>query len=143
MSSRAEGNTVTIGNTGSKSVVQNERSFDLFGVSHTTGQSLGVAAGEAVVQVIFHGFLSDGEAHRNGFVVVTCSPSFLRIVISNGSALVLHRSGGEARQLGFLFKATLRGFGLVDFLVLLAVLGVLKAEQSVQAGEQFFQQLCA
>ena len=84
-----------------------------------------------------------GKTHRDGFVGITSSPCFLRIVISNGRAFVLHRSGGEARQLGFFFKATLRGLGFVDFLVLFAVLSVLKAEQSVQAGQEFFQQLCA
>ena len=145
MSCREQNLTVAIGRVArtSEASVQNRSSFNLLGVSHTTGQSLGVTAGQAVVQVIFHGFLCDGEAHRNGFVGVTCSPCFLRIVISDGGAFVLDRCSGKARQLGFFFKATLRGLGFVDFLVLFAVFSVLQTEQGVQAGEQFLEQLCA
>ena len=72
-------------------------------------------------------------------MVVTSSPSFLRIVVRNGLAFVLHRSSGETGQLGLFFEGTLGGFGFENLLVLFAVLGVLQTEQSVQAREQFFE----
>ena len=106
MSCREQGHAVTIGGAGETSV-QDSCSFDLLGVSHTTGQSFGVSAGQAVVQVVFDSLFSDGEAQSDGLVSVASSESFLSIVISDGCAFVLDRSCGEAGQLNFLFKATL------------------------------------
>ncbi len=57
----------------------------------------------------------DGEAHRNGFVGVTCSPCFLCIVISDGRTLVFDWCLTEARQLCLFFEATLRCLCFVDF----------------------------
>ena len=143
MSSREQGDAVAVSYASGETSVQDSCTFDLLGVSHATGQSLGVAARQAVIQVVFHGFFSDGEAQSDGFVGVSSCEGFLSVVISDGSAFVLDRGCGEARQLNLFFKATLRSLGLVDFLVLFAVLSVLQTKQGVQAGKKFFQQLCA
>ena len=74
---------------------------------------------------------------------VASGERFLRVVVSDGGALVLDRCSSETSQLGLFFKTTLRFLGLVDFLVLFAVAGVLHTEQGVQTGEQLFEQLCA
>jgi len=67
----------------------------------------------------------------------------LRVVIADGRAFILDRSGSEAGQLGLFFEATLRFLCFVDFFVLLAVACVFQTEQGVQTGEQLFEQLCA
>ena len=74
---------------------------------------------------------------------VAGSERLLRIVVSDGRTLALDGCSRKASQLGLFFKATLRLLGLVEFLVLFAVAGVLHAEQGVQTGKQLFEQLCA
>ena len=143
VSSAEQCDAITVGNSSAETVVQDRSALDLLGVRHATGQSLGVAAGQAVIQVVFDCFFSDGEAHGDGFVVVTGGPCFLRVVISDGLAFVLDRGGREARQLRFFLEGTLRSFHFVDFLVLFAVASVFQTEQGVQTREQLFEQLCA
>jgi len=138
-----QGHAVATGVAGREAVVQNCSSLDLLGVCHGTSQTLGVASRQAVVQVVFDRFFSDRETQGDGFVVVASRPCFLSVVVSDSSAFSFHWGGTEAGQLGFLFERTLGSLGFVDFLVLFAVLCILQTEQSVQAGEQFFQQLCA
>ena len=135
--------TVTTQVRATETVVQDGSSFNLLGVGHGACQRLGVTSRQAVVQVVFNSFFSDGEAQGDGLVAVTGSERFLRIVISNGRTFVLDRSSAESGQLGFFFKATLRFLCFVDFFVLFAVACVLHTEQSVQTGKQFFEQLCA
>ena len=134
-----QSNAVAANIVGRETVVDNRRSFNLLGVRHSASQGLGVTSRQGVVQVIFHSLFRDGEAQGNGLVVVPSGERFLRIVISNGRALVLHWCSTEAGQLGFFFKATLRFLGFVEFLVLFAVTGVFQTEQSVQSGEQLFK----
>ena len=139
VSRREQGNTITVSNSGVEAVVNDSSSLDLLRVRHTASQSLSVTSRQAVVQVVFHRFFSDGETQGNGFVVVASGPSFLTIVISNGRAFVLHRSGREARQLGFLFKRAFRGLGVVDFLMLFAVTSIFQTKQCVQPRQEFFK----
>ena len=98
---------VATGVAGGEAVVQNCGGLHLLGVSHGTGQSLGVTSRQAVVQVIFDRFFSDRETQGDGFVGVTGGERFLRVVVSDGRAFVLDRCSGKASQLGFFFKATL------------------------------------
>ena len=42
--------------------------FDFLGVLEATGQSLGVASREAVVEVVLYSFFGDAETKSNGFV---------------------------------------------------------------------------
>ena len=129
------GGVARAGETG----VQDGSSFDLLGVRHSPGEGLGVTSREAVVQVVFHCLFGNGEAHSDSLVVVTSGPCFLRIVIRDGLALVLHRSGTEASQFGFFLERTLRRLLFINLFMLFAVTSVLHTEQSVQAGEKFFK----
>ena len=131
MCRREQAHAVAVGDAGVEALVQDCSSLDLLGVSHCTGQSLGVTGRQRVVQVVFHRLFGDGEAHSNRLMVITGGPDFLRVVVGDRSAFGLDRGGAEARKLQFFFERTLRGLGLVDRLVFVFVLLVLKAEQGV------------
>ena len=74
---------------------------------------------------------------------VASSEDFLTVVICDSRTFVLNRSSREARQLGFFFERTFRGFGLKDFLMLFAVACIFQTEQSVKSGQEFLEKLCA
>jgi len=130
---------VATGITGGEAVVQHCGCFDLLGVSHSTGQTLGITSRQAVIQVIFNRLFGDRETKGNGFVLVTSGPRFLRIIVRNCVAFVLDRRSRETGQLGFFFKRTLGSLGFVDFLVLFAVTSVLHTKQRIKAGKEFLQ----
>ena len=123
--------------------VQQRGCFDLLGVRHGASQRLGVASRQGVIEVVLHGFLGDGEAHRHGLVVVTSSERFLRVVVGDRGAFRLDGGSPEARQLHFLFERTLRGLGLVNLGVLVLVLAVLQTEEGIEPRQEFFKGLCA
>ena len=125
-----------------ESLVQQRSRLDLLGVRHGAGQRLGVAAGQRVVQVVFHRLFGDRETHGDGLMDVTGRPCFLRVVVSDGAAFGFHRGLTKAGQLGFFLERAVRRLGLVDFLVLFAVLLVLQAEQCVQTRQKFLEELC-
>ena len=137
--------TVTVGRVAraGEALVQDSCSLDLLGISHTTGQCFGVASRQTVVQVVFHGLFGQGEAHSNGLVRIARRPSFLSVVVNHGRTLVFHGGGAKAGQLGFFFKGTLGGFSFENLFVFFAVCSVLKAEQGVEAREQFLEELSA
>ena len=134
-----QGDAITARESGVEAVVQNSSSLGLLGVSHSTGQSLGVTRGQRVIEVVLNCLFSQREAKSNGLVCIASREDFLCVIVGNCAAFVLHRSGGEARQFGFLFKRTLRRLGLIDLFVLLTVGGILKTKQSIQARKKFFK----
>ncbi|MCG3774466.1 MAG: hypothetical protein JW395_1289 [Nitrospira sp.] len=76
-------------------------------------------------------------------MVVASGPRFLRVVVRNGRTFLLDGGCPEAGKLDLFFKRTLRGFGVVDVLMLVLILRVLKAKQGIEAGQEFLKELCA
>ncbi|MFO0003567.1 MAG: hypothetical protein ACK559_20810, partial [bacterium] len=136
-----QGGTVTAKVVAVEPVVQDRRSFYLLGVRHRTGQSLGVASRQTVVEVVFYGFFGDRKAKSNSLVGVASGPRLLRVVIRDSGAFRLDRCSREAGEFRLLFKATLGRFGVINFLVLFAVARILHAEEGVEAGKKLFKEL--
>ena len=123
--------------------VQQRSCLNLLRIGHGAGQCLGVTSRQRVVQVIFHSFFGNREAHGHRLVVITSGERFLCVVKRDGRAFRFNWSCAEAAQLDFFFERTFGGFGLVDVDVLVFVFGVLKTKQGVQARQKFFECLCA
>jgi len=58
-----------------------ERSLNLLGLSHRTGQSLGVAGRQTIVEVVLNGFFGQRERQSDGLVGVASSVDLLRLVV--------------------------------------------------------------
>ena len=139
MRGREQRLTITTREGSVEAVIQDRSRFHLLGVRHRTGQRLGVTSRQRVIEVVLDGLFSQAETQSDGFVVVTRSPRFLRVVVGDRLTFRLHRSRRESGQLGLLFERALGGLRFVEFLVLLAVASVLQTEQRIKAGQEFLQ----